>query len=160
MQFKKVAIGLCAVVCAVLVFGIATNAADVHSGTWKLNGAKSTFSPGPAAKSITLKIESSEKSYKVHSESVDGAGKATTLEFSAMIDGKDYPGTGLQSGAETVMVERVDANTMRVTMKKAGKAVMTVTSVVSADGKTRTSTFVGWDAEGHDVKNVVVYDKQ
>jgi hypothetical protein len=160
MQFKKVALVLCAVVCAALVLSVAAQAADPHSGTWKLNAAKSTYSPGPAPKSITLKIDSDGKSYKVHSESVDAAGKASMLEFSAMIDGKDYPGTGLQSGADAVSVEKVDANTVRVTMKKGGKAVMTVTSVVSADGKTRTSTFVGWDAEGHDVKNVVVYNKQ
>ena len=93
----------------------------------------------------------------VHS---DATGKATTLEFNAMVDGKDYPGTGLQSGADSVSVELVDANTVRVKQKKAGKVVMTVTSVVSADGKTRTSTFVGVDAAGKDVKNVVVYDKQ
>jgi hypothetical protein len=37
---------------------------------------------------------------------------------------------------------------------------MTVTSKVSKDGKTRTSTFKGKDAQGHDVNNVVVYDKQ
>jgi hypothetical protein len=45
-------------------------------------------------------------------------------------------------------------------MKKDGQTVMTVTSVVSMDGKMRTSTFVGKDKEGHDVKNVVVYDKE
>jgi len=37
---------------------------------------------------------------------------------------------------------------------------MTVTSKVSADGKTRTSTFIGKDAQGRAVHNVVVYDKQ
>jgi len=45
-------------------------------------------------------------------------------------------------------------------MKKGGQTMMTVTSVVSADGKLRTSTFVGKDTAGHDVKNVVVYDKE
>ena len=45
-------------------------------------------------------------------------------------------------------------------MKKGDKVVMTVTSKVSKDGKTRTSTFVGKDAQGRDVHNVVVYDKQ
>jgi hypothetical protein len=59
-----------------------------------------------------------------------------------------------------VSVERVDRSTLRASMKKAGQTVMTVTSVISMDGKLRTSTFVGKDNEGHDVKNVVVYDKQ
>jgi len=46
------------------------------------------------------------------------------------------------------------------TMKKGGQVVMTVTSVVSKDGKTRTSTFKGKDGAGNDVLNVVVSDKQ
>jgi hypothetical protein len=45
-------------------------------------------------------------------------------------------------------------------LKKAGQAVMTVTSVVAKNGRTRTSTFKGKDARGQDVNNVVVYDKQ
>jgi hypothetical protein len=45
-------------------------------------------------------------------------------------------------------------------MKKDGKTLVTVTSVVSKDGKTRTSTFHGKDEAGHMVHNVAVYDKQ
>jgi hypothetical protein len=158
MQFKKVAI-VCAVVCAALALSVAAKGADPQTGTWKFNAAKSVYSPGPAAKSITLTIWAEEKSVKVHSEGIDGADKATKVDFTANFDGKDYPATGIAAG-DMVSVERVDANTIRVSMKKAGETVMTVTSVISADGKLRTSTFVGKDNEGHDVKNVVVYDKQ
>src|SRR5690242_12465493 len=157
MQFKKVAI-VCAVVCAALMLSVAAKASDPQTGTWKFNAGKSLYSPGPAAKSITLTIWAEEKSVKVHSEGIDGADKATKVDFTANFDGKDYPATGIAAG-DMVSVERVDANTLRVTMKKGGQAMMTVTSVVSADGKTRTSTFAGKDNEGHDVKNVVVYDK-
>jgi len=158
MQFKKVAV-VCAVVCAALMLSVAAKASDPQSGTWKFNAGKSLYSPGPAAKSVTLTIWAEEKSVKVHSEGIDGEGKATKVDFTANFDGKDYPATGIAAG-DMVSVERVDANTLRVTMKKGGQAMMTVTSVVSADGKTRTSTFVGKDNEGHDVKNVVVYDKE
>jgi len=157
MQFKKVAV-VCAVVCAALMLSVAAKASDPQTGTWKFNAGKSLYSPGPAAKSITLTIWAEEKSVKVHSEGIDGAGKATKVDFTANFDGKDYPATGIAAG-DMVSVERVNANTLRVTMKKDGQAIMTVTSVVSADGKTRTSTFAGKDNEGHDVKNVVVYDK-
>jgi hypothetical protein len=44
-------------------------------------------------------------------------------------------------------------------LKKAGQALMTVTSTVSRDGKTLTSTFKDKDALGHDVNNVVAYVK-
>jgi len=158
MRFKKVAV-VCAVVCAALMLSVAAKASDPQSGTWKFNAGKSLYSPGPAAKSVTLTTWAAENSVKVHSEGLDGEGKATKVDFTANFDGKDYPATGIAAG-DMVSVERVDANTLRVTMKKGGQAMMTVTSVVSADGKTRTSTFVGKDNEGHDVKNVVVYDKE
>ena len=158
MRFKKVAV-VCAVVCAALMLSVAAKASDPQTGTWKFNAGKSVYSPGPAAKSITLTIWAEEKNIKVHSEGIDGEGKATKVDFTANFDGKDYPATGIAAG-DMVSVERVDANTLRVTMKKGGQTLMTVTSVVSADGKTRTSTFAGKDNEGHDVKNVVVYDKQ
>jgi hypothetical protein len=62
--------------------------------------------------------------------------------------------------AETVSVKRIDANTIESTLKKGGQVVMTVTSTVSNYGKMRTSTFNGKDAQGRDVNNIVVYDKQ
>ena len=62
--------------------------------------------------------------------------------------------------ADMVSVKRVGADTIVSTMKQGGQVMMTVTSKVSKDGKTRTSTFKGKDAEGHDVLNVVVSDKQ
>jgi len=159
MQFKKVAV-VCAVVCASLMLSVAAKASDdPQTGTWKYNAAKSLYSPGPAAKSITLKVWAEEKRVKVHSEGIDGEGKATKVDFTANFDGKDYPATGIAAG-DMVSVERVDGNTLRVSTKKDGQTVMTVTSVVSTDGKVRTSTFVGKDKEGHDVKNVVVYDKE
>ena len=158
MQFKKVAV-VCAVVCAALVLSVAARASDPQSGTWKFNAAKSIYSPGPAAKSITLTVLAEEKSIKIHSEGIDGEGKATKVDFTANFDGKDYPAAGIAAG-DMVSVERVDGNTLRVSMKKAGQTVMTVTSVISMNGKLRTSTFMGKDNEGHDVKNVVVYDKE
>jgi hypothetical protein len=158
MQFKNVAV-VCAVVCAGLMFSAAAKVSDPQSGTWKFNAEKSLYSPGPAAKSITLTIWAEEKNVKVHSEGIDGEGKATKVDFTANFDGKDYPATGIAAG-DMVSVERVDSNILRVSMKKGGQTMMTVTSVVSADGKLRTSTFVGKDPAGHDVKNVVVYDKE
>ena len=158
MQFKKVAV-VCAVVCAALMLCVSARASDPQTGTWKFNAAKSLYSPGPAAKSITLTIWAEEKSVKIHSEGIDGEDKVTKVDFTANFDGKDYPATGITAG-DMVSVERVDSNILRVTMKKDRKTMMTVTSVVSADGKQRTSTFVGKDNEGHDVKNVVVCGKE
>jgi hypothetical protein len=159
MRVKRVALLACVALAAGIAFSGTAKASDAQSGTWKLNTAKSSYSPGPVPKSLTLTVQADEKSLKIHSEGVDGAGKPTKVDFTANFDGKDYPATGIAAG-DMVSAERVDANTIRVNMKKDGKTLMTVTSVVSKDGKTRTSTFVGKDNEGHDVKNVAVYDKQ
>ena len=160
MQWKKVAlfVGVALLACLVLS-AVAMAADDPQTGTWKLNTAKSKYSPGPMPKSNTLTITVDENSYKVHAEGVDGQGKPTMADFTAGFDGKDVPAKGLPYG-DTVSVKRIDANTVEVTMKKDGKALVTVTSVVSKDGKTRTSTFHGKDEAGKDVSNVAVYDKQ
>lgn len=142
-----------------LALCVTTATADQHSGTWKMDPAKSKYSPGPAAKSLTLKVESDEKGVKIDSEGIDGEGNPTHVQYDAKLDGKDYPVTGLPYG-DMVVVKRIDANTIQTTIKKGDKVVMTVTSKVSADGKTRTSTFIGKDAQGRAVHNVVVYDKQ
>src|ERR1700730_4845602 len=142
-----------------LALSVTPAAADQHSGTWKMDPAKSKYSPGPAAKSLTLKVESDAKGVKIDSAGIDGEGNPTHVQYDAKLDGQDYPVTGLPYG-DMVVVKRIDANTIQTTIKKGDKVVMTVTSKVSADGKTRTSTFNGKDAQGHTVHNVVVYDKQ
>jgi len=142
-----------------LVFNVSAAPADEHSGTWKMNPAKSNYSPGPAPKSITVKIVSDADNMKLTSDGIDAAGKPTHIEYTAKFDGKDYPITGIPN-ADTIALERLDASTIRSTTKKGDQVVMTVTSVISKDGKTRTATFKGKNAEGLDVNNVVVYDKQ
>lgn len=151
-------LGVTALLAMLLWSGVAA-AADQHSGTWVMNPAKSKYSPGPAPKNVTTKVESDETHIKIDSEGTDGAGKPTHVEFDAKFDGKDYPATGLPIG-DTVSAKRLGPKTVQITTKKDGKVVTTVTSKISADGKTRTSTFHGKDAQGRAVHNVVVYDKQ
>src|ERR1700738_1312034 len=124
-----------------------------------MNPAKSKYSPGPAAKNVTLKVDSDESGVKIDAEGTDGDGNPTHVQYDAKFDGKDYPVTGMPYG-DTVSVKRIGANTIQATIKKGDQVVMTVTSKVSTDGKARTSTFNGKDAQGHTVHNVVVYEKQ
>jgi hypothetical protein len=99
-----------------------------------MNPAKSKYSPGPAAKTVNLKIESNENGIKVDAEGTDGDGNPTHVQYDAKFDGKDYPVTGLPY-ADTISVKRIDANTTQSTLKKGGQVVMTVTSTVSSYGK-------------------------
>jgi hypothetical protein len=160
MRIKTFAAFATTLLLVALVLNVAAAAAaDQHSGTWKMNPAKSKYSPGPAPKSNMLKIDSDADNMKLSSDGIDAAGNPTHVEYTAKFDGKDYPVSGLPN-ADTVALERPDASTIRSTLKKGDQVVMTVTSVISKDGKTRTSTFKGKDAKGQDVNNVVVYDKQ
>ena len=137
---------------------VAALPADPHVGAWKLHVAKSKYSPGPAPKEVTMKIEAAGAGTHLTQTGTDGAGKPIKVEFTANFDGKDNPITGV-ANTDTIAVKRPDANTWDVTLKKAGKVVMSITSVVSKDGKTRTSTFKGTDAAGKPINNVAVYDK-
>jgi hypothetical protein len=159
MRTNRSVIFITALLLVGLALAITTTAADQHSGTWKMNADKSKYSPGPAPKSTTVKVEADEKGVKIDAEIVNADGSPTHVQYDAKFDGKDYPVTGLPY-SDAVSVKRIDADTIEATMKKGGQVTMTVTTKVSQDGKTRTSTFKGKDAEGHAVHNVVVSDKQ
>lgn len=148
-------------VCTVALAGTAlAQAADPQIGNWKLNVAKSTFSPGPAPKSGTTKIEAAGAGAKLIVDQTTADGTARHWEFTANYDGKDVPIVGNNSDADTVARTRVNANTVETISKKAGKVVTTQQSTVSADGKTRTVTTKGVNAAGKPVNNIAVYERQ
>lgn len=141
------------------VVSVSAQASDARIGTWKLNVAKSKYSPGPAPQSQTLKVEASGQGEKVTTEGVNTAGTPTMTQYTANFDGKDYPLTGSQN-ADKVSLKRIDARTTERTYKKGDKVVLTFTQVVSQDGKTMTTTVKGTNAQGQAVDNVTVYEKQ
>jgi hypothetical protein len=134
--------------------------ADPQVGMWKLNLAKSKYSPGPAPRNATTKIEAVGAGTKVTVDQVTGDGKTLHWEFSANYDGKDSRVTGNNPDADMVARSRVNANTIQSINKKGGKVTTTQQSVVSSDGKTRTVTTTGTNAAGQTVNNVAVYDRQ
>ena len=145
---------------AMLTMGVVSFAADANVGTWKLNVAKSKYSPGPAPKSQTLKIEAwGEDGVKYTADGMGPDGKPSHWEFQAKYDGKDYPFKG-NPDADMLAYKRIDANTMEATTKLKGKVIGTTRIVVSKDGKTRTLTQTGKNAAGQTVNNLVVYEKQ
>jgi hypothetical protein len=159
MQNKRLLGFAIAMLLTALTLLVANVAADQLSGTWKMNAEKSKYSPGPPTKDLMVVVESDENNYKLDATGTDGDGKPIHVQYSAKFDGKDYPATGI-ANADTVSMKRIDANTIETMQKKNGKVVMTITTKVSNDGKTRTSTWRGKNAEGKDVHNVVVFDKQ
>jgi len=131
-------------------------------GTWKVNLAKSTFSPGPPPKSPGTRTytQNGDGLKLVSSGGVNADGSAgTNQSYAAHFDGKDYPFVG-STTADTVMITMTDASTLDVNLKKGGKARNTVRFTVSKDGKTMTMSQGGTNAAGLPQSNFLVFDKQ
>jgi hypothetical protein len=141
-------------------------AADNFSGTWKLNVAKSKYSPDPAPKSGTTKIEGTADGFKLIADGMNFEGKKTHTEYTIKSDGKDYPDKVLldgktdPSGADMIAVKKVDDFAFETTTKLKGKTLVVTKNVFSKDGKTRTQTSTGTNAQGKPVSNLVVYERQ
>ena len=151
---------LTALVALVVTVALTYGAENVQVGTWNLNVAKSKYNPGPAPNSNTTRIEAwGDDGVKVTSDGITADGQATHVEFQAKYDGKDYPIKGLPT-ADTISLKRVNPNTVDGITRKGGKEVGKTRSMVSKDGKTRTFTTEGIDAQGRKFKNVTVYDRQ
>lgn len=149
-----------AAVSAVVLGGTAlAQSSNPHVGTWKLNVAKSKYSPGPGPKSGTTKIEAAGAGVKYVVDQVSADGSVRHWEFTANYDGKDTPVIGNNPDADTVALTPVNATTVRLINKKGGRVTTTVTSVVSGFGRTRTITTTGTDGYGQAVNNVVIYEK-
>jgi hypothetical protein len=158
LRFARLAVVLSAAVLAAALPAVAQSK-DPFVGTWTLNVAKSTYSPGPVPKSITSTYTAAGKGYKVAVKNVSTSG---TVEYgyTTNLDGKDSILTGNNPNADTLLVKRIDARTLESVSRKGGKATITQRNVVSADGKTRTVTTTGVDAQGQKVHNVAVFERQ
>jgi hypothetical protein len=128
-------------------------------GTWKLNVAKSKFSPGPAPKSMTITYAAvGTDGMKITVHVTPGEGAPQHWEMTAHYDGKDAPVTG-NPLADMVSMQKVDDATGRSTFKKDGKETAANVRTISADGKTLTITSTGTTADGKPRKDVQVFEK-
>jgi len=140
----------------VLFVGATVSLADSpHMGTWKLNEAKSKFTPG-APKNTTVVYEPAGDSVKVIVDGVDGDGNPSHNEWTGKFDGKYYPVTG-DPTSDMRAYRKINNHTLTFTAKKGDKVSLTGRIVVSANGKTRTVTTT---AAGSKASNRAVYDKQ
>lgn len=143
--------------CSVLL--LAQTPAKNMVGTWKLDTAKSKYTPGPTPKSQIAKLENADGGMKVVSDRVEADGKMTHFEWTAKFDGKDYPVKG-DPGRDAVSVKKIDDYTLAITNKKGGKATTMIKAVYAKDGKSRTETVTGTDAQGKKIENITEWVKQ
>ena len=147
-------------IAAMLLFAgaVVCLAEDANMGTWKLNEAKSKFSPG-APKSTTVVYEAAGDSVKVTIDGTSAAGKPTHTEWTGKFDSKDYPVTG-DPNQSSRSYTKVNANTMKFSVKSGDKVTLSGTITVAADGKSRTVKASGMGADGKKVSYTAMYDKQ
>lgn len=158
---KRILVFVTIVVLAVLVSGVLLAQSNPFVGTWKLNTAKSKYSPGPAPQSATRTYEAQGDGVKVSTDGTAADGSRTAYSYTANYDGKDNPISGAgPSGADTIALKRINPNTIEATLKKAGKVVLTARNVVSKDGKVLSITAKGTTANGQPTSITTVFEKQ
>jgi len=131
---------------------------DAQMGTWKLNQAKSKLGAGVPINN-TVTYEAAGDSVKVSIDGTAPDGSPTHSEWTGKFDGKDYPSNG-NPAEDMRSYKQLDDRTLQFASKKGGKVVLAGRVVVSADGKSRTVTATGTDAQGKKTSGTAVYDKQ
>jgi len=160
MKRKTAVVGITLAIASVLAGVLLAQAQESLFGTWRMNAAKSSFSPGPIPKSNIAKWEAFQVGVRLTVDMVPEKGETQHYESSGKFDGKDNPVKGNNPDADAMAFSKIDARTYEVVNKKGGKNTMTARIVVSADGKTRTTTQTGRDGQGRTVNNTIVYEKQ
>jgi len=133
-------------------------AANAHVGTWKVNEAKSKLVPG-MGKNTTVTYTEQKDKIKVTVDGMDKDGKPTHSVWVGKFDGKAYPLKG-NLPYNSIAYRVVNDRTNDITAMKDGKMVWNGRITVAADGKSRTVTINGTDANGKKVKGKAVYDKE
>jgi hypothetical protein len=163
MTLRKGSVGVLFFAAIVLASAVTTRntlaQADPHVGTWVLNPAQSKYSPGPTPKALTSVYSAAGQGLKVATNGTSGDGKPTMTEFAVNFDGKDAPVKG-SPDYDAVSAKRIDSHTIEYSRKRSGKVVQTATSVVSKDGKTRTVTATGVNAQGQKISTVGIFERK
>jgi hypothetical protein len=152
---------LLAVVFAVPV-SVTAQGQDSWIGTWRLNLAKSKYEPANLApKNQVIKQEAvAGGGLKSTVDGVDAQGKPIHTEVTTMFDSKPSEVKDAPDANTTRVYKRIDGRTYEYVQTVAGKPTTTVRSVVAADGKTRTVTTSGKNAQGQTIANVAFFDRQ
>ena len=138
-----------------------TQSTDPWMGTWKVNLAKSTYKPGPKPTVAgTVNMEPMAGGFKTTIDATNPQGQPTHTETVGKFDGKDNPVTGAQRPNTTTAYKKINGRTFEALGKVDGKPTVNTRVVISADGTTLTATQTGKNAQGENVSNVIVAEKQ
>jgi hypothetical protein len=144
------------------VTAVAALGADNSIGTWKVNIAKSKYTPAPMPlKSYTMVREAAPGGVKVTITGERSDGSAINASYTAKYDGSTAAVSGTGTPYDSISVKQVNANTFTYQGKQASsKYNVSFRAVVSSDGKTLTVTGKGTDSTGAKVALTLVSEKQ
>ena len=136
-------------------------AADVFTGTWKLNVAKSKIAAGMEVKEVTVVVAEQGANLAITATGTAGDGTPISVKYTIPAKGGavSYMEGAPASGA-TGMVKRVNANTIDGTTSLNGKEIGSTHTVLSADGKSLTRVVKGVDPQGKAFQNTEIYERQ
>jgi len=153
---------IAATILFVLVAATVAMAADPWNGTWKLNAAKSKAPGGriPHPSSTNI-IEIQGETMHLIADHTDASGNLEHVEYTAKLDGKEYPVKATPPGPQpyTISLKRINPRT-REFVEVIGTFTIKGRDILSEDGKSFTRIVDSKDAQGNDVSVIQVFEKQ
>ena len=153
---------IAATILFVLVAATVAMAEDPWNGTWKLNAAKSKAPGGqiPHPSSTNI-IEIQGETMHLIADHTDASGKLEHVEYTAKLDGKEYPVKATPPGPQpyTIALKRINPRT-REFVEVIGTFTIKGRDVLSEDGKSFSRIVDSKDAQGNDVSVIQVFEKQ
>ena len=139
---------------------VASQTTDAWIGTWTLNLAQSSYDPATLApKNQTTRITASGDMLTAVTDGADADGKKIHTEITYTFDGKDYEYTGALDANSARAFTRVDDHHYSYSTKVNGAITTTSRVAVTPDGKRRTITTTGRDAQGRVIRNFSVWNR-
>jgi hypothetical protein len=159
---KKSIVIAATVLVAFVVVAAAMAAEDLFTGTWKLNPAKSTAPGGriPHPSSTNI-IEIQGETMHLISNQTDASGKMEHVEYTAKLDGKEYPVKSTPPGPQpyTISLKRINPR-IREFVEVIGNFTIKGQDVLSEDGKSFSRIVNSKDANGNDTSIIQFFEKQ
>jgi hypothetical protein len=136
--------------------------AEPWAGTWKLNPAKSKAPGGriPHPSSTNI-IDIQGETMHLISNQTDASGKLEHVEYTAKLDGKEYPVKSTPPGPQpyTISLKQINPR-IREFVEVIGTFTIKGRDVLSEDGKSFSRIVNSKDAEGHDTSIIQFFEKQ
>jgi hypothetical protein len=130
---------------------------DLLIGTWRLDLAKSRYTPGPPPRNETRTYVRDKEGMQGTIRRLREDGREEVIEYRADFD-HEYPVMGTQA-YDTIRLKRIDSRTAEAVLSHAGRVFGTARRVIAEDGRTLTITFRQED-RGTLENNIAVYRKQ